>query len=289
MAKKILVVGSAGFIGANICRILKNKYKIHGVDNYLFGTSKNVFVDTTIADVKNLGVDYLNRFDIVISSFCSNIIFAGDNPDDTYKNNVLSALTCFNKFYGYIINLSTSSVYGNPKIIPTPEYEPEKTSNAYDTSKLIVEEFLKLRGNYTTLRLSNVYGEYHRPENKYSGVICKFIYNHLKGDQCVVYGNDTRDYTYVGDVVDAIDKCVFRGALNTEINIGTGKETSSKELLELIGVSSYVEKEPRNIDGISRRCLDISKAKELLGWKPNTTLSEGIEKTKQWIKENYFL
>lgn len=289
MAKKILVLGSAGFVGANICLRLKDKYEVHGVDNYSFGTSKNVFVDTTIADVKNLGYEYLNRFDIIVSSFCSNIIYAGNNPNETYKNNVLGALNCFGKFDGHVINLSTSSVYGNASVYPTPETEPEKTRNAYDTSKMLVEEFLKLRGNYTTLRLSNVYGEFQRPENIYSGVVCKFVYNYLKGEQCVVYGNDTRDYTYVGDVVDAVELCIEKGFLNTEINIGTGKETSSMTLLELIGVNECVEKEPRNIDGISRRCLDISKAKELLGWKPKTTLSEGIEKTKQWIKENYSL
>jgi nucleoside-diphosphate-sugar epimerase len=90
----------------------------------------------------------------------------------------------------------------------------------------------------------------------------------------------------VDDVVDAIIKAIELPALNTDINIGTGVETSIKELPDII--SEYVDLnveyvEGRAIDNISRRCLDIKKAEQLLDWSPRVSLREGIEKTIEWI------
>ena len=151
-----------------------------------------------------------------------------------------------------------------------------------------MEQYLKKRGNYITLRLSNVYGPYQRPENPYCGVVNKFIFNALIGNKSKIYSSVgmTRDYTYVDDVVEAVLKAVEEKALNTEINIGTGQETALHQLIQMIG-GDYDLVEGRKIDNISRRCLDISKAKELLKWEPATKIKRGIVKTKKWIKKEY--
>jgi UDP-glucose 4-epimerase len=293
MAKRILVIGSLGFIGSNICNELdKQRYSVKGIDNLFFGyieNSQENNIDHREVCLSELTRLDLNKFDIIVSSFCSNIIYAIDKPIETYKNNVVNAIKCFSKFDGKIIYLSTSSIYGNPCVIPTPETEPESVINAYDTSKYIIEEYLKTRGNYTTLRLSNVYGEYQRPENPYCGVIGRFIDNKLHGYQTIIYGNgkDTRDFSYVGDVVNAVIKTIETKNLDTEINIGTGIETSINDLIKLIEIDHYKLIDKRQIDGINRRCLDISKAKKLLNWEPKISLKEGLLKTIDWINANY--
>lgn len=288
---KILVLGATGFVGTNICKKLRDdKYNFEGVDNFSFSTIDNILGGYVIYEkcVSELREKYLNEFDIIVSSYCSNIIYAANHGVETYINNVINSIKCFSKFKGKIIYLSTSSVYGNPEIIPTPESYEGKTRNPYDTSKLIVEEYLKTRGNYTTLRLTNVYGEYQRPNNIYSGVICKFTYDRLNNFKSKVFGNinDTRDYTYVGDVVDSVIKAINYEAFNTEINIGTGIETPIGDLVNKIN-PNFELKEGRSVDGISRRCLDISKAIKLLNWKPNTSLNEGLEIVNNWIKKEY--
>lgn len=287
MVKKILVVGSSGFVGSNVCGLLKDKYSIKGVDDLSFGTQKNTFVETVYCNASELTESFLNKFDVLISSFCSNLIYAGEFPNETYKNNLITSINLFSKFKGYIINLSTSSIYGNSEDLPMKETHPERTRNAYDTSKLIMERLLAERGNYTTFRLSNVYGEYQRPESSYSGVVSKFVYSKLKGEKAVVYGNNTRDYTYVGDVVNAVDLAIDN-RLNTEVNIGTGVETNTVDLARMVGVDYCISNEVRNIDGINRRFLDTNKAFDLLGWAPLVDLKSGFAKTEEWIKKEYF-
>jgi nucleoside-diphosphate-sugar epimerase len=294
MAKKILVLGAAGFIGTNICeRLMYNEsYYLVGIDNLKFGCKMpNVHdnFDFIVGDINTMDINYVNNFDIVISSYCSNIIYASKHPVDTYINNVIKFINTLSKYNGKIINLSTSSLYGNPKYFPTPEISITNTSNAYDTSKYIIEEYLKIRGNYTTFRLTNVFGKYQRPESEYSGVISRFIYNKYLKKDVIVNGNgeDTRDFNYVSNVIDAIISAIEKDSFNTEINIGTGKEISINKLLSILEIKDIEYVAKRKIDGISRRCLDISKAKELLGWEPKISLAEGLELTGKWIKENY--
>jgi len=290
MAKKVLVLGAAGFIGSNIAKSLnENGYVVAGVDNMSFGSEKNV-PDIVFGRqcISTLEKDLLNTFDVIVSSYCSNIIYAMDNMVETYINNIVNGIKCFSKFNGKIIYLSTSSVYGNQKEYPTKEDAEINLHGAYAISKHVMEQYLKQRGNFTTLRLSNVYGYNHRPENPYCGVINKFIYNKLTNNVNKISGgySSSRDYTFVTDVVNALIKCIQLPAFNQEINIGTSTETTIFELAKMIGGDYEVIKK-REIDVIERRCLDISKAKKLLGWEPKVCLEEGLKLTEQWIKENY--
>lgn len=292
MAKKILIIGFAGFIGSNIFRRLKEKHAVIGIDDLSFGNLKNIESNYgwSVSCISKLEKSFLDTFDMIISSYCSNIIYAMDNGIVTYENNIINGMKCFSKFKGKIIYLSTSSVYGNPTKIPTPENYSGELYGAYAISKYVMEEYLKIRGNYTTLRLSNVYGPNQRPDNPYCGVVNKFIYNKLKGIKSPIHSTvrSSRDYTYVCDVVDAIERCVGLPALETEINIGTSIETTMKKLVYIIGCD-YEIVEAREIDNITRRRLNIDKAKKLLDWQPETSLDEGIKKTEEWIKKEYSL
>ena len=118
----------------------------------------------------------------------------------------------------------------------------------------------------------------------------------LKNEPIQIYGNgdSTRDYTYIDDTVDAIIKAIELPAQNCAINIATGIETSSNDLCSKVWKAldkpkKYTRVEPRGIDTIFRRCLDNSRAKELLGWSPVTMLEKGIELTVNWQKNQLSL
>jgi len=130
-----------------------------------------------------------------------------------------------------------------------------------------------------------VVGKNQRPDNPYSGVLCKFIKNISEGLPIKIYGDgsQTRDFTAVSDVVDAIIRCVELPALNDVLNISSCRETSILELVAMVenavGKKAIVEYcPPRQIDTIQRRFIDNSKAKNVLGWSPKCDLKTEIQK-----------
>lgn len=292
MKRKIFITGICGFVGSNLAnKLYALGYDVTGCDNLQFGLAENVRgeVDFLAVSFSEISTEFLNEADVLVHCATSNLPYSQSFPVETFNNNALESVKLFERFKGKIIYTSTCSVYNNAAILPTPEDAPIHVVNAYDTSKYIAELFLKQRGNYTTLRLSNVYGINQRPENPYSGVLGKFIQSALKKESLKIYGSgdDTRDYTFVDDTVNAIIKAVELPALNTEINVATGIEMSVRKLCTLVCIAvnkvvQYERVEPRGIDGISRRCLNISMAEKLLHWKPTVPLEEGIKKTVEW-------
>jgi len=204
MKKSVLISGIAGFIASNVAnKLVKLGYAVFGYDNLKFGFKDNL--DPEVRWMQESFVEtspsILNSFDVLLHMATSNIIFSIGNPIETFKVNALDSIGLIEGFKGQVVYTSTSSVYGNASIIPTVEDSGFYVSNAYDQSKLILERFLKLRGNYTTLRLSNVFGPNQRPENPYCGVVGKFIDAAFKGEPMQVYGDgrSTRDFCVTGD------------------------------------------------------------------------------------------
>lgn len=289
---KILLTGACGFVGSNISKRLQDAgYASTDIDNLQFGNHLNAGRPFRIIGFEDLTEKFINAFDILIHCATSNIIYAMDKPIETFQNNATNTIKLFQRFKGKIIYTSTASVYGQATVIPTPEDAEIRTNNAYDQSKYIAELFLQQRGNYTTLRLSNVYGTNQRADNPFCGVMGKLIHGVLSGETIKINGNgmQTRDYTFIEDVVDAIMIAIERQTLNTEINIANGKESSIIQLIKIISdatdtLAHYDFVPQRKIDGITRRCLDVAKAEKILGWKPNTSIDEGIRKTIEWMK-----
>ncbi len=301
---KILLTGGAGFVGSNIYNALKDEYDVWVVDNLTFGDSRNIEINPKWlkdkipvrfkADFNDLRDYVLNSFDILIHCATINIEYAMKEPIETFKVNALNTIKLFERFKGKIIYTSTASVYGNAAELPTKECAPDNVSNAYDQSKLIAEHYLQLRGNYTTLRLSNVYGINQRPDKDIVGVVGKFVDSILNNKPVTIYGDgkDTRDYTYVSDVVRAVEMCVEQKAKNKEYNISGGDELSIMELANkiayLVGTPIVVKNvKSRKIDKINRRLLDTTLAQEELGWHPLIGINKGLEKTIFWQRKEY--
>ena len=141
------------------------------------------------------------------------------------------------------------------------------------------------------VRYSNVYGPGQRADNPYCGVIAKFFASAMAGEPLRIHGDggQTRDFTYVDDAVDATLLAAITPRAEGEVfNVGSGIETSINDLATGIGVAlgRQIETESidrRDIDNIRRRVVNIEKARRMLRWAPQTTLSHGLERTRDWI------
>jgi UDP-glucose 4-epimerase len=185
------------------------------------------------------------------------------------------------------------AIYGDAPSIPTPEDAPARPLAPYGTSKAGAEGYAelyeRLYGLSTlSLRLSNVYGPRQDPRGE-AGVIA--IYCGAASTEpaapATVYGDgrQTRDFVYVGDVVDAFLAAGANGATG-RCNVGTGRETTVLELAETLGLEAKFE--PERTGEIRRSCLDPSAAESLLGWRARVALREGLERTLEWQRETIY-
>jgi len=183
---------------------------------------------------------------------------------------------------------SSCAVYGEPVYLPVDEEQTTKPMSPYGVSKLAAEHYCKVfyevYGFETVcLRFFNVYG-FRQVAGPYSGVMMKFIDRLKRGEEPIIYGDgeQTRDFVFVGDVVDACLRAMrCKSCVGDVVNVGAGVEVSinrlANVLAELFNVHGieFVYAEPRAGD-VRRSCADLSKAERLLGFKPRVSLREGL-------------
>jgi UDP-glucose 4-epimerase len=189
-----------------------------------------------------------------------------------------------------VVNSSTGgAIYGDAETIPSSEQTPPLPEAAYGQSKFAAEGYLglyeRLYGvSSVTLRYGNVYGPRQDPLGE-AGVIAIFCGKLEAGERPTIYGDglQTRDYVYVGDVV-AANLAAVEAPVRGPINIGTGVETNVLELVailrELAGAESIEPQfAPARLGELPRSCLDISRARDTLGWAPTIAIREGLRLT----------
>lgn len=187
-----------------------------------------------------------------------------------------------------VFSSTGGAIYGDTDVIPTPESVPCLPMSAYGQSKFCGEAYLglfhRLYGlSSIALRFGNVYGPRQDPHGE-AGVIAIFCGKLKGGERPKIFGTgeQTRDYIYVGDLVDAI----IAAAQSTEtdpINLGTEEETSVLELVRILtdlsGLGGDPEFAPARLGELDRSCLAVTRAGDALGWTPATAIAEGLEKT----------
>ena len=300
---RILVTGGAGFIGSHLVERLVNEWNnVAVIDNFSSGSIENI---------KNLNVNivYHNIIDkITLSGFdqiyhlasLASPVYYQKNPVETALSNSVGTYNLLieaQKHKSRILFASTSEVYGNPLQHPQKEeYWGNVNSTGvracYDESKRLGEtlmmDFHREYGVETRIvRIFNTYGP--RMNLNDGRVIPNFIKQALKNEPLTVYGDgkQTRSFCYISDTVEGLIKLMNSNYIGP-INIGNPREITILELAEKIieltdSKSEIIFKELPEDDPV-RRCPDITKAKEILGWEPKISLEEGLMKTIGWFK-----
>ena len=303
-----LVTGGAGFIGSHLAEeLLRRGHHVRVADSLITGKRRNVeqlkgveFVEGDLADVETAasaarGIDY-----VLHQAAIPSVPRSVKDPVTSNRANVDASLNVLvaarDAGVKRLVYAGSSSAYGNTPTLPKHEDMPPNPLSPYALQKLVAEQycqlFTRLYGLETvTIRYFNVFGPRQDPGSPYSGVISLFSTALLEGRQPVIYGDgeQTRDFTYVANVVDGVLRaCEVPAASGEVINVATGGRISLNELLKTMNriVGTNIEaiyKEPRDGD-VRDSQADISKARRLLGYEPSVGLEEGLRRTLDWCR-----
>jgi len=304
--KKVLVTGGAGFIGSHLVdRLLKEGCKVAVIDNLSSGKKENLAKKARFykLDVENPGISRVfkkEKLEIVFHLAAQiDLRKSVNDPVSDAKTNILGSLNVLENCRKFgvkkIVFASTGgAIYGEVKTIPTGENYPVQPLSPYGIAKLATEKYLEyylaiFNLPFVALRLANVYGPRQDSQGE-AGVIAIFCGRMLSAKPAQISGSgfQTRDFVFVQDVVAAFIKAME--TTKTGIyNIGTGQETDInsifRKLKKLTG-SKIKEKHGAQKPGEQKRsCLDWSKARKELGWRPREALDEGLKKTIKWFKD----
>ncbi len=315
--KNILITGGAGFIGSWLSDVLvKLGVNLTCVDDLSSGTFNNVshlkelpnyeFLQADVSKLEEIASDNEFKYVLHLASRASPDDYQ-ENPIDTLKTNSIGtskALEIAVKQDAKFLFTSTSEIYGDAKVIPTPEsywgnVNPIGPRSPYDEGKRFSEALCKAYEKKQGLdvrivRIFNTYGPRLRPEGIYGRVVSRFMTQAIEGKDITVYGDgsQTRSFCYVTDTIIAILSAMTNDNAYGEIfNIGNSVEISILELAKKIKAlaksDSKITFHPLPQDDPRRRCPDIFKVKKFLNWQPEVPLYEGLRRTISWFQKNY--
>ena len=311
LSMKVLITGAAGFIGSHTAeRLHAEGHQVIGLDNFSdyydpFLKRQNASElhqhGITVHDfdlrTDNLSDHLAEDLDALIHFAAQPGIAASSTFEQYQTNNVWATQRMLDHIDGlknkpYFVNIATSSIYG--LIATMTEDQAPKPASWYGVTKLAAEQLVLaqvrrglLKG--TSLRLYSVYGPRERPDKLYTRLIDCGLNNKpfplFEGSL-----EHLRSFTYVSDIVDGIVKALtLQDACNGEIfNLGTEAENTTAKGIQvveqLLGQTILKETMPPRAGDQSRTCANIDKARRILGYNPNTSLEEGIQKQIDWFK-----
>ncbi|MEM9665188.1 MAG: NAD-dependent epimerase/dehydratase family protein [Bacteroidota bacterium] len=302
---KILVTGGAGFIGSHVADAYRTQgHEVHILDDLSGGFRHNVHPDTPLHehDIRSEAAARLfetHRFEVLVHLAAQmDVRHSVADPRFDADVNVLGTLNLLeagrkNELRRVIFASTGGAIYGEPEYTPQDEVHPARPLSPYGITKLTTEKYLYFYEQqyglpYVVLRYGNIYGPRQNPHGE-AGVVAIFTERMLQGQGCFINGDglQTRDYTYVDDVVAA-----NLAALGYEgsgiFNVGTGVETSVVDLFRIIRAAidpSLPEQYRAGKPGEQRRSvLGYEHAETELGWTPSVNIEEGLERTVDWFR-----
>jgi UDP-glucose 4-epimerase len=307
------VTGAAGFIGSTLVdRLLADGHSVVGLDDLSSGRAENlhhaenndgfefVKADIVDADLTGLLAEFKPEVVFHLAAQISVKRSVDDPPFDATVNVVgtvrLAEAARLAGVRKVVHTSSGGSVYGTPPSYPTSEDMPVNPASPYAAGKVAGEVYLNMYRNLYDLDCShiapaNVYGPRQDPHGE-AGVVAIFAQALLAGRPTKIFGDgsDTRDYVYVDDVVDAFVRAAGPAGGGQRFNVGTGVETSTRELhsaiAKAVGAADDPEFLPPRLGDLRRSKLDIGRARDVLGWQPQVALADGVVKTVDFFRNN---
>ncbi|WP_017854439.1 SDR family oxidoreductase [Leptospira interrogans] len=291
---KALVTGGAGFIGSHLVDLLlENQFEVTVLDNFSTGRAFNLNhvkekIDLVECDL-SIQEDWIKKFQSIDYVFhlaaLADIVPSIQNPEGYFQSNVTGTLNVLqaSRHYGVkrFVYAASSSCYGIPELYPTPETSPILPQYPYALTKRMGEELVMhwaqvYKFPALSLRFFNVYGPRSRTSGTYGAVFGVFLAQKLAGKPFTVVGDgkQTRDFTYVRDVVEAVFAAAQSDKVGEIYNVGSGATISVNRIVELLkGEVTYIPKRPGEPDSTF---ADIAKIKKDLKWSPKISIETGI-------------
>lgn len=304
-----VVTGGAGFIGSHLVEeVLRRGHAVRIADDFSSGLRENVpaGVELVEGDISNpsiartaiAGADY-----VLHQAAMPSVAGSIDDPLTSHRANVDGTLQVLlaarDLRVRRVVMAGSSAEYGDTPIQPKHEALPLAPKSPYALQKVVGEEycrlFTQLYGLETvSIRYFNVFGPRQQPNSSYSGVISLFIKALSTGTRPVILGDgeQTRDFTYVADVVDGVMRaCTAPKAPGQAINVATGRRISLLELLatlkRVMGTSATPEFGPARQGDVRESQASIEKARDILGFTPTIGLEEGLQRTVEWFRSQH--
>ena len=294
---KFLLLGGSGFLGSHLIdRLLKDRHEVTLIDrsikyqNLLQPKKIRIYHESVFGNI----ADVFKDIDIVIHmAALTRPQWSIKYPFETSETNVMGTIKvlehCKNNGIKRVIFVSSSNIYGEQKLYPTPEDVKPNPMNAYALSKFVGEQYCKLIYDlygleFNIIRPFNVYGTRMPVTGIYTSAVATYI-NALKKDiPFIKFGDGTqrRDFVYIDDVIEQIMLMISSKIHGEAFNCGFGKNYSINEMLNMVRKIMGKEIKPNEIEKQfepSQTLADISKAEKLLGWKPKIDIDEGLRRT----------
>ena len=305
-----LVTGGAGFIGSHLTEELKRRgEQVRVVDSLITGHRRNLahlsgidFLEGDLADLAVArravdGVEY-----VLHQAAIPSVPRSVDDPITSNRANIDSTLNVLvaarDARVKRVVYAGSSSAYGNTPTLPKQEDMPPNPLSPYALQKLVGEQYMQmftaLYGLETvSIRYFNVFGPRQDPSSPYSGVISVFAKALIENKPPTIYGDgeQTRDFTYVANVVDGVLKAVKApNASGQVINVATGSRISLNRLFttmrDLLGSGVEVSYGPNRHGDVKDSLADITRARTILGYEPTVSFEDGLKKTIEWYRSS---
>jgi UDP-glucose 4-epimerase len=296
IVRKVIVTGGAGFIGSSLTEaLIAEGAEVHVVDNLATGRLENLASlkseprlhvhELDINDLERIEPVFVGAREVYHLAALADIVPSIERPLDYTRANVngtLSVLEAARKArVGRLVYTASSSCYGIPDAFPTPENAEARPQYPYALSKYLGEQaalhWSQVYGlPLVSLRLFNVYGPRARTTGSYGAMFGVFLAQKLAGKPFTIVGDgsQTRDFTFVTDVVEAFLRAARSSLSGVALNVGSGKPTSVKRIAELLGGPVvHIPKRPGEPDCTH---ADTSRIRELLGFEASVSIETGV-------------
>jgi nucleoside-diphosphate-sugar epimerase len=304
-----LVTGGAGFIGSHMVEeLIRRGESVRVVDNLSTGHEENLtavwsMIDFRRADIRDLaslhplfaGVDY-----VIHLAALASVARSMEDPVETTNVNLNGTLHVLlaarDAHVKRVVMAATAAAYGNDPALPRVETQMPQPLSPYALTKLADEYYGQIfHRNFglevVSLRYFNIFGPRQDPQSPYTGVLSKFIVAYLRDRPPTIFGDgeQSRDFTYVANVVDAtLRASLAPAAAGKVMNVGTGKSCTLNQIIALLNTIFGVKVIPQygapRVGDVRHSTADISLARTTLGYEPQVSLEDGLRRTVDWLR-----